>query len=54
MVPIVFTPDHFMIVVTGDLGRNSCYVFAHNGVLGYPVGKEITLPKQWDQLLAKD
>jgi len=32
-----------MIVVTGDLGRNSCYVFAHNGILGYPVGKQISM-----------
>lgn len=46
MVPLVWKPDDFMIVVTGDLGRNSCYVFAHNGVLGYPVGKEIKLQKR--------
>jgi len=45
-VPLVWKPDDFMIVVTGDLGRNSCYVFAHNGVLGYPVGKEIKLQKR--------
>ncbi len=43
MVPIVWKPEDYMIAVTGDLGRNSCYVFAHNGVLGYPVGKEIKL-----------
>jgi len=43
MVPLVFKPEDYMIVVTGDLGRNSCYVFAHNGILGYPVGKEIKL-----------
>ncbi len=30
-----------MIVVTGDPARNSAYVFAHNGVLGYPVTKKI-------------
>ena len=41
MVPIVWKPEDYMIAVTGDLGRNSCYVFAHNGVLGYPVGKLI-------------
>lgn len=41
MVPIVWKPEDYMIAVTGDLGRNSCYVFAHNGVLGYPVGKMI-------------
>ncbi len=45
LVPIVWRPDDFQVVVTGDLGRNSIYVFAHNGVLGFPVGKEIRLPK---------
>jgi hypothetical protein len=30
-----------MIIVTGDPARNSAYVFAHNGVLGYPVTKKI-------------
>ena len=53
LVPIVWEPDDFMIAVTGDLGRNSAFIFAHNGVLGYPVGKEIKLPKNWDALLAE-
>ena len=42
-------PDH--IAVTGDLMRNSIYIFAHNGVLGYPTGKEIRLPGNWNALL---
>jgi hypothetical protein len=41
MVPLVWRPEDFHVVVTGDLGRNSCYVFAHNGVLGFPTCKEI-------------
>jgi hypothetical protein len=41
MVPLVWEPDDYMIVVTGDPARNSAYVFAHNGVLGYPVTKKI-------------
>jgi hypothetical protein len=41
MVPLVWEPDDYMIVVTGDPARNSAYVFAHNGVLGYPVAKRI-------------
>ena len=44
MVPLVWRPEDFHVVVTGDLGRNSCYVFAHNGVLGFPVCREISLP----------
>ena len=52
MVPIVWEADDFMIAVTGDLMRNSAFVFAHNGVLGYPVGKQIRLPKDWTRKLA--
>lgn len=50
MVPIVWRPEDFQVVVTGDLGRNSIYVLAHNGVLGFPVGKRIDLPKNWSAL----
>ncbi|HZN24028.1 MAG TPA: UGSC family (seleno)protein [Burkholderiales bacterium] len=44
MVPLVWEPDDYMIVVTGDPARNSAYVFAHNGVLGYPVARKISAP----------
>jgi len=50
LVPLVWRPEDFQVVVTGDLGRNSIYVFAHNGVLGFPVAKEIKLPKNWKTL----
>ncbi len=53
MVPIVFEPDDFMIVVAGDLLRTNCYTFAHNGILGYPVAKKIALPKNWSSQLAE-
>jgi hypothetical protein len=46
MVPLVWRPEDFQVVVTGDLGRNSIYVFAHNGVLGFPVCKEIRVSGQ--------
>ncbi len=52
MVPLVWEPEDYMIAVTGDAARNSAYVFAHNGVLGYPVGKRIALPKKWTGMLA--
>ncbi|HUP95626.1 MAG TPA: UGSC family (seleno)protein [Burkholderiales bacterium] len=45
MVPLVWEPDDYMIVVTGDPARNSAYVFAHNGVLGYPVTRKIEPPR---------
>jgi hypothetical protein len=53
MVPIVWKAEDYMIAVSGDPLRNNAYVFAHNGFLGYPVGKKIQLPKAWDQLLAE-
>jgi hypothetical protein len=53
MVPLVWEPDDYMVAVTGDLMRNSIYIFAHNGVLGYPTGKEIRLPKHWDATLTR-
>lgn len=52
MVPIVWKPSDFMIAVTGDPLRNNAYAFAHNGLCGYPVGKRIRLPKDWDRQLA--
>ena len=53
MVPLVWNPDDYMVAVTGDLTRNSVYIFAHNGVLGFPVAKRIALPKNWERMLAQ-
>ena len=47
LVPLITCADDFMIAVTGDPLRTNAYVFAHNGRLGYPVGKLINLPKNW-------
>ena len=48
LVPIVTTPDLFMIGVTGDPGRTNALVFAHNGRLGWPTSKKINLPANWE------
>ena len=53
MVPIVLTPDDFMVTVCGDPSRDNGYAFSHNGFIGYPTAKRIELPKDWDQLLAE-
>jgi len=53
MVPIVCKREDFMIAVSGDPMRNNAYLFTHNGNLGYPTGKRITLPADWEQRLAK-
>jgi hypothetical protein len=51
LVPIVFDPEDFMIVVTGDVLRTNAYAFAPNGNLGFPVAKKISLPKAWAELM---
>lgn len=49
MVPLVWQPDHYMIAVSGDMLRTNAYVFAHNGLLGFPVSKRIMLPPAWHE-----
>ena len=41
LVPIVTEPSHIQIAVTGDPLRTNAYVFAHNGMLGFPTAKVI-------------
>jgi hypothetical protein len=41
MVPIVGRPEHFLIGVAGDPLRTNAYVFAHNGMLGFPVAHRV-------------
>jgi hypothetical protein len=50
-VPVVCEPDDIMIVVSGDTLRTNAYVFAHNGMLGYPTTKTIQRPRAWARLL---
>ena len=52
MVPLVWKADDFMILVTGDPLRNNAFAFGHNGTCGYPVAREIRLPREWKRLLA--
>jgi hypothetical protein len=41
LVPLVWKPDDYAIVVTGDPLRNNAYVFAPSGLRGYGVTKAI-------------
>lgn len=50
LVPIAARPEDFMVAVSGDPLRTNAYVFAHNGMLGYPVSERITLPAAWNSL----
>lgn len=49
LVPIVTEPEHIMIAVSGDPMRSNCYLFVHNGMLGFPTTKQVVLPKDWDE-----
>ena len=40
-MPVVAKADDIMIAVSGDPLRTNAYVFAHNGILGYPTTKPI-------------
>lgn len=53
LVPIVAEADDILIAVTGDPMRTNAYVFSHNGMLGYPVGKEVKLPPDWSEKLRR-
>jgi hypothetical protein len=52
LVPIVWEPEHFLLLVTGDPLRTSGYAFGQNGQLGFPVARKIRLPDDWDSLLS--
>jgi hypothetical protein len=51
LVPIVFKPDDFVVLVSGDPLRTNAYTFAQNGYLGFPVAKKINLPRDWQERL---
>ena len=51
LVSIAWSPDDFMITVSGDPDRDNCLICAQNGFIGYPVSKNIELPAKWDELL---
>jgi len=41
LVPIVARPEDIMIAVSGDPLRTNAYVFAHNGILGFPTTRAV-------------
>jgi len=53
LLPIVFSPDDFLITVSGDPDRDNCCIGSQNGSIGYPVSKKIELPANWETLLKK-
>jgi hypothetical protein len=53
LVPIVLSPDDFMVAVSGDPGRDNGYAFSDNGFIGAPTSRKIDLPKNWNHLVAE-
>jgi hypothetical protein len=53
LVPIVLSPDDFMVAVSGDPGRDNGYAFSDNGFIGAPVARKIELPAGWNRLIAE-
>ena len=51
LVPIVWSPDDFMITVSGGPGKDGCFICAQHGFMGYPTSKKIELPANWEELL---
>jgi hypothetical protein len=49
-VPIAESPNDFMIIVSGDPGRDNCLICGQNGYIGYPVSKKIELPANWEEV----
>jgi hypothetical protein len=51
LVPIVCSPDDFIITVSGDPWRTNAFLFISNGCLGYTTSKRIELPAEWTEKL---
>ncbi|MBI2957477.1 MAG: hypothetical protein HYY32_01420 [Chloroflexi bacterium] len=49
-IPLVLSPDDFMITVSGDPARDHCCICMPNGMIGYPVSKKIELVANWREL----
>lgn len=54
MLPVVWSPEDFMITVSGGIGTDVCFICAQNGFIGYPVSKRIELPSNWHHGLLKE
>jgi hypothetical protein len=51
-IQLVSCPEDFMVVVSGDPDRDHVMICSENGYIGYPVSKRISLPQNWEGLLA--
>jgi hypothetical protein len=52
MVPLVHSPEDFLVIVCGDPARNRSFVSLQGGEQGLATSKRISLPPNWDELIA--
>lgn len=53
-IPIIVKPEHIGLVVAGDADRNQSRGYMSNNNQGTRTSRKITLPRDWDQLLARE
>ena len=51
MVPVLPPDSQWLVVVSGDPGRNRSLVCRQNFTQGWPTSKKIELPANWDELM---
>jgi hypothetical protein len=49
MIPLVHSPEDFLVIVSGDPARNRSFVTLQGGEQGLATSKEIKLPPNWNQ-----
>ena len=52
-VRMLLNPESIGIVIAGDAGRNQSKCYCSNHTQGPPVSRKVTLPRDWDGLLAR-
>lgn len=53
IVPLMWNPDEFLIVVAGDPTRNRCFIATQCAEQGLATSKPIEVPGKWEEMLAK-
>ena len=53
LLPLYYSADQLMIILTGDPDRNRSLLMVVNQYQGYPMSKKIRLPENWDALMSE-
>jgi len=52
IVPLMWSPDEFLIIVAGDPSRNRCFIATQCADQGLATTKPIDVPSKWEKMLA--